>query len=69
MRVAIIHLSDIHFRDGARPRPVVAKREGISKAAITYIPEGCDAIFLVISGDISFSGTVQQYEIAREFIG
>ncbi len=71
MQIAIIHLSDIHLKDYVTGisdiNPITRKREKIIKAIQNKILD-FDHVFIVLSGDIAFSGKSTEYEIAKDFI-
>lgn len=65
MRIAILHLSDFHLRcDQFNP----AKQWAASIAA-AVAPEcvECDAVYLIVTGDIAYSGKAEEYEEAGPF--
>jgi predicted MPP superfamily phosphohydrolase len=65
MRIAIIQLSDIHIRYSTDV--VLGRATKIAAAAKSVVPNP-EAYFLGIIGDVAFSGTVEQYELALEFL-
>jgi hypothetical protein len=66
MQVAILHLSDFHIKD---ERDVyVALSEKISTSIKTEVDSNSIShVFVVCTGDIAYSGTQEQYEIAMSF--
>jgi hypothetical protein len=64
MKIGLLHLTDIHFtantRMESRMQPLVR--------AITNDFIGIENIFMIISGDIAFSGKTVEYRKAKEFI-
>jgi GTPase SAR1 family protein len=67
MNILILHLSDIHFYTDRRKNKVLERANSIA-AAVQRSAAGATACFIVISGDIAFSGEAAQYEQAAEFI-
>ena len=65
MRVLLVHLSDIHIR--TEVDAVLGRGELIANAAgsVDYDPELC---VLVVTGDIAYSGTDEQYMLAESFL-
>lgn len=67
MSILIIHLSDIHLKSESNVNIIMERVEKISGAVQRKVA-GADTCFIVISGDVAFSGTPDQYEIATELI-
>lgn len=65
MKVGIIQLSDIHFKEGKNL--VVDYKDAFQRASIAYLRD-CVKIIIVISGDVAFSGNKKEYEIAYSFL-
>lgn len=65
MKVAILHLSDLHF-DRANADWLIKKTELIVKAVWNDFFE-CGKIIIVVSGDIANAGTEEQYGYAKDF--
>lgn len=65
MRVLIVHLSDIHVR--AESDAVLKRAQRIAEAANSR-RDGADLTLIVVGGDIAFSGTSKQYELAQVFL-
>lgn len=64
MLISVLHLSDIHFKVGHN---VLLNRKEKLFNAIKNEIKGKDEIFILTSGDISYSGTSEEYNIAKEF--
>ena len=65
MRIALFHLSDIHVKDRK-----CFDNDHIVKIASTLNSEkDISHVFILISGDISFSGTEAEYAVAKDIIG
>ncbi len=68
MKLAIIQLSDIHFRTGNfEPTSDNSMAEQICAAVRTELI-GSTHIILIINGDIAFSGLSHEYEYATEWL-
>uniref|UniRef100_E6PEQ6 Uncharacterized protein n=1 Tax=mine drainage metagenome TaxID=410659 RepID=E6PEQ6_9ZZZZ len=66
VRLLIVHLSDIHI--GSPKDSVLGKAEKIA-SAVRSRNDSADLVLCVVSGDITFSGKAEQFELAREFFG
>src|SRR3954470_16236008 len=64
MKIAVVHLSDIHFVDGNNP--ILGRAKRIGRAFQTTETE-VDVCFVIVTGDIAFSGKSSQYESATAF--
>jgi hypothetical protein len=64
MRLTILHLSDIHFREGSND--ISAKCKLIVEAVSSQTPMP-DAVLIAVSGDIAFSGKAEEYSNALAF--
>src|SRR5690242_20113841 len=64
MKLTVVHLSDIHFKDGSDP--AVAWAHGIAASAFQSA-RGADACFVVVTGDIAYGGAKEQYQVAESF--
>lgn len=65
MKILVLHLSDIHFK--SQSDPIMDRVKAIAATATPRI-HSASAIFIVISGDISFSGLRIEYEAASAFL-
>ncbi|WP_419634238.1 metallophosphoesterase [Thiolapillus sp.] len=65
MKIAIVQLSDIHITSDTDP--VLQRAELIASSLYQYA-ERVEQIFLVLSGDIAYSGKEEQYDCASTFI-
>ncbi len=65
MKVAILHLSDVHLKKG--DNPVIAKFPAI-RGVIEAHSADLDACVVVFSGDIAFSGKPAEYAVADDLI-
>ena len=64
MRIAIIHLSDIHFQ--ASSNALVSRADRIV-AAIRPTLQGVQGLVVAVTGDVAFSGSQSEYQIAFDF--
>src|SRR5437899_2003604 len=65
MKVAILHLSDIHIQSDTDW--IIGRAEKIAQAVLgTW--ERLETIFIVISGDIANQGLREQYDVASNFL-
>lgn len=73
MKLAIIHISDIHLtgRFDRHTQTSIARSRKVGAAVVsTLLDKGFspDQIVLAVTGDIAFSGTAEQYAVAEEII-
>jgi len=61
MTVLILHLSDIHIRSSQDP--ILSKSQQIASSIFSLLPTATH-VFIVVSGDVAFSGKTEQYELA-----
>ncbi|MEN0064880.1 MAG: metallophosphoesterase [Myxococcota bacterium] len=66
MRLALVHLSDIHFR-ADRDNPLLEFNDVLVGAVHSEV-SGCDAVVLTITGDVAFSGKPEEYTIAADWL-
>lgn len=61
MKIALLHLSDIHLNN----RKCI-NNENIKRIAVTlYSERKVDRVLILISGDIAFSGSSYEYTAAK----
>lgn len=65
MKILVLHLSDIHFK--SQNNPVMTHARAIAATATSRI-QSASTIFIVISGDIAYSGARTEYETASAFL-
>jgi len=65
MKIFILQLSDIHIKNESDP---ILSRVGSIIKSIQNIESNCDAIVCVLSGDIVYSGSNNEYDLALNFI-
>jgi len=61
MTIVILHLSDIHVRSAGDP--ILDKGEKIAACVYSDLVTAA-AVFIVVSGDIAYSGKTEQYDAA-----
>lgn len=64
MSLVIFHVSDIHFK--SEQDPVLQRTPQIASALFRYLPNA-DAMIVLATGDIAYSGLREQYELANTF--
>jgi hypothetical protein len=65
MKVLLVHLSDIHIKNA---NDEIFKRFASIKGAILSVHHNIEKCILIISGDIAFSGSQDQYLLATDLI-
>lgn len=65
MKVILVHLSDIHIRTG--DERILKSASAIAKA-IGPLERRPEAVFILVSGDIAFSGLQSEYAYAEVFL-
>ena len=65
MKIGILHLTDAHF---SSDKDFVYNKTSKIVAAVKYIYEDCDKIYITFSGDIANMGKTEEYEIAKCFL-
>lgn len=64
MTAVILHLSDIHIKS---PKdPILKRTKNIAACVYSSLPSA-SKVFVVVSGDIAFSGQADQYALAEAF--
>jgi len=64
MTAIILHLSDIHIQSSLDP--ILSKSQEIASSTFSLLPLATH-VFIVVSGDVAFSGKAEQYELASIF--
>lgn len=64
MTAVILHLSDIHIK--SPQDPILKRANSIAACTFSSLPSA-SAVFIVVSGDIAFSGHANQYALAETF--
>ncbi|MTI80060.1 MAG: hypothetical protein FH758_04105 [Firmicutes bacterium] len=67
MQVLICHLSDIHFSVSKESNIIYNRLEKIKEAILSNFGQD-DHMFIVITGDVAFSGKAEEYKVAQEFL-
>ena len=65
MTAVILHLSDIHIKN--EHNPILTRASNIAACTFSVLPEA-SVLFVIISGDIAFSGKAAQYDLASGFL-
>lgn len=65
MKLTVLHLSDIHLRNASDR--VLSFAEGIAGAAYQAAREA-RACLLVVTGDVAYSGSAEEYKVATDFL-
>lgn len=65
MKLLLLHLSDIHIKSGD---DFILKRTSRIAEAMSDIDTGIEGCIVVITGDIAYSGQVNQYNHAEQFL-
>lgn len=65
MKLAILHLSDAHIAGATDP---ILGRGAEILAALRAQASGDTAVLIVVSGDVAYSGSKSQYELAQGFV-
>jgi hypothetical protein len=64
MTAVVLHLSDIHIKTANDP--ILYRGDNIAATVFSSLPSASQ-IFIVVSGDIAFSGEASQYALAEQF--
>ena len=64
MTAVILHLSDIHIKSAKDP--ILKRAKCIAACVFSSLPSA-SKVFVVVSGDIAFSGQADQYALAATF--
>lgn len=65
MKIILVHLSDSHFK---KSDCEVAARYTQIAAALRPVVSQAQAVFIVYTGDVVYSGLAEEFEIAKKFI-
>lgn len=63
-----LHVSDFHFEAGADPFSQTVAAEALIRDVAARRPARGDPAFVVVTGDVAFSGRTDEYEAARPFL-
>ncbi|WP_426088771.1 metallophosphoesterase [Janthinobacterium sp. PSPC1-1] len=64
MKIALLHLSDIHIQHVSCP--ILTRAEKICATVNTLLPD-VRGVLITVTGDIAFSGTKEEYVLAKKF--
>lgn len=64
MTAVILHLSDVHIKSAKDP--ILKRAKSIAACVFSSLPSA-SKVFIVVSGDIAFSGQADQYALATTF--
>lgn len=64
MTAVFLHLSDIHIKN--KDDFVLGRAASVAQAVFSYLPSATH-LFVIVSGDIAFSGGCEQYSLALDF--
>lgn len=64
-KILLLHLSDIHIKKPSDS--VLSRAKNIASATFPRLPE-IHTVILILSGDVAFSGSSDQYKLATQFI-
>ena len=65
MAIVVLHLSDIHIR--SKKDWILDKSQQIARCTYASLHDAT-AVFIVVSGDVAYSGKADEYEAARSFL-
>lgn len=65
MKFMILHIGDIHIKN--KSDAIFNRANDIAKCTYQYL-RGIENVFIVVSGDVAFSGKEQQYEYAIDLL-
>lgn len=66
MKISVLHLTDLHIKSNYGDNHILKKTDKIFEAARNEISSSEDLI-LIVTGDIAFSGSIKEYELAYDF--
>lgn len=65
MRIAVLHLSDLHIKKSVE---LAKTRIEPIAAALAVMKDRVGVVIVAFSGDISYSGSPEQFELARQYV-
>lgn len=65
MTAVVLHLSDIHIKTAQDP--ILKRQADIARSVYPFLPPA-QHVFIVVSGDISYSGLSDQFDLSAEFL-
>lgn len=69
MRIGWLHVSDFHFRAAGDTFSQTVAAEALIRDVAERRSDRGDPSFAVVTGDLAFSGRVDEYEVARPLLG
>lgn len=64
-KILFLHLSDVHIR--LKTNEILTRASQIAASTYQYLPE-LHTLAIIVSGDVAWSGTASEYQIAQEFL-
>lgn len=65
MTALVLHLSDIHIKTSTDP--ILKRGKDIAASTFSSLPSASH-VFIVVSGDIAYSGVKDEYNLAADFL-
>lgn len=65
MKLAVLHLSDIHFRGDSDP--IFVRATDIAESVFAAV-RNAELCLIAVTGDVAYSGTADQYATAQKFL-
>lgn len=66
MNLIVLHLSDLHIKEQGNS---ILNRVTQIKDAVQTVAQGVNDFFIVICGDVAYSGNAEQYKVVLRFLG
>jgi GTPase SAR1 family protein/predicted MPP superfamily phosphohydrolase len=67
MKIYILHLSDIHLKEKESDNPIIKREEKLFDSIKNELTDA-DKIFIIVTGDIAFSGQTSEFEFGSKII-
>lgn len=67
MQIALLQLSDIHIKHPRSKNPLLGRHAQLA-SAISQATDRADYILVLITGDTAYSGRVEEYDLAQDFL-
>lgn len=65
MTIVVLHLSDIHIKN--QSNPILRRGPDIAASLFSVLPSASH-VFILVSGDVAFSGSTDQYVLASQLL-
>lgn len=65
MQIGFLHLSDIHIQSSS---DWIINQASQLKTALNTVFENCNRVYIIVSGDVVYSGKCEEYAIAKTFL-